>query len=253
MSTSKIDRQLFDASICDDAEALQIAIDAGANLDFIGGGSTGRTALIAACMFGCESAVDILIRAGADIDKTSDSGLTPLICAAINGHAGCVKLLAEGGADLDFSTDGGWTALMYSCRENFSSCADALVAAGANMNLRNGHGASAAKLAFVNGHVECLTLLGQAGAEMPDLVESVWDISVWGANSIVERKFVALGVLVSFCDRPYLIKTANDIRASSCANTKTVRPFTMRACAMIEAAALSAPAWDHAPAASAHI
>ena len=54
--------------------------------------------------------IDLLLRAGADPDTTSDQGVTCLMRAAAAGRAAIVSQLRAAGADVERLTPGGWNA-----------------------------------------------------------------------------------------------------------------------------------------------
>ena len=49
---------------------------------------------------GRTKAAGILIKAGAELNRTSEDGRTPLFCATQNGHKAMIELLCEKGADV---------------------------------------------------------------------------------------------------------------------------------------------------------
>merc|ERR1719271_2418201 len=59
----------------------------------------GMTALVAAALKGQTRCLELLLAAGADVDKADQLGDTPLICAAGYGELACVERLLEAGAD----------------------------------------------------------------------------------------------------------------------------------------------------------
>ncbi len=59
----------------------------------------GMTALLHAARQGHDEAVEVLLEAGADVDRASADGTTPIFIAALNGHFDLVMALLERGAD----------------------------------------------------------------------------------------------------------------------------------------------------------
>ncbi|MBT5533613.1 acyltransferase family protein, partial [Candidatus Poribacteria bacterium] len=68
------------------------------------------TPLALAAVLGRVDVVDVLVRAGANVDARDGNGATALHGAAFFGHAGVVRRLIEGGADPNAQTDAGATA-----------------------------------------------------------------------------------------------------------------------------------------------
>jgi ankyrin repeat protein len=58
----------------------------------------GWTPLLKAVEYGHETTVQILIEAGADINKASHSGMTPLINAALKNRETLLQMLSKAGA-----------------------------------------------------------------------------------------------------------------------------------------------------------
>ena len=63
---------------------------------------------------GNETVVQVLLEAGADVNKADDSGVTPLCMAAQNGNETVVRALIEAGADVNKAIKGGRTPLSVS-------------------------------------------------------------------------------------------------------------------------------------------
>ncbi|MDR2214043.1 MAG: ankyrin repeat domain-containing protein [Pseudomonadales bacterium] len=63
--------------------------------------SGGFTALLYAAREGCRDCAEVLLAAGADIDKTDPWGITPLILALLNMNFDTAALLIEAGADVN--------------------------------------------------------------------------------------------------------------------------------------------------------
>lgn len=68
--------------------------------------STLWTPLDCAASKGQEQVVEVLIKAGADVNPTDKQQTTPLHLAAQEGHLGVVKILLENNADVSKSSNG---------------------------------------------------------------------------------------------------------------------------------------------------
>ena len=80
------------------------------------------------------SAVDRLIRSGADVNAKNDYGATPMSEAAITGNVAVMKHLLEAGADVESPNPDGQTALMIVARTSNVEAARLLLSHGANVN-----------------------------------------------------------------------------------------------------------------------
>ncbi len=76
----------------------------------------GYTPLIAACEVGNIEVVKLIIKYGANINKTDYGGNTPLIHALVNKKENIIKFLVEYGADVNIK--GGFTALELAKENN---------------------------------------------------------------------------------------------------------------------------------------
>eukprot|EP01036_Dinobryon_divergens_P036218 gene36218-47108_t len=57
-----------------------------------------------------------------DLNKPNREGMTPLIIATINGHVKCVQLLIKAGADLNIKMPNGWSAIAIAKSLHKSDC-----------------------------------------------------------------------------------------------------------------------------------
>ncbi|HJM68964.1 MAG TPA: ankyrin repeat domain-containing protein [Candidatus Babeliales bacterium] len=103
-----------------------------------------NTPLIEATIKGNLEMVEVLLEAGADVNKENRFGFTPLMEAADWGHLGIVKVLLEAGALVDSETDEfKTTALIMAVRSNRIPIIKELVAAGADPDKLDADGKSA--------------------------------------------------------------------------------------------------------------
>lgn len=124
------DVRLLKAIRRNDAAGCHAAILSGANPN-IRHPLTGWSAASNAAHHGASRCLEILIKAGADINLSGPYGITPLLRAAKRGDLSCVKKLISAGARLDVTTIAGITPAMRALRYGHAACLQALIRAGA--------------------------------------------------------------------------------------------------------------------------
>ena len=87
--------------------------------------------------------LQMLLQAGADVNKTNNQGLSAIMYASRNGNSACVDALIKAGADVNKTNNEGLSATMYASRCGNSACVDALIKAGADVNSVNSRGETA--------------------------------------------------------------------------------------------------------------
>uniref|UniRef100_A0A4X2KGV9 Ankyrin repeat domain 6 n=1 Tax=Vombatus ursinus TaxID=29139 RepID=A0A4X2KGV9_VOMUR len=105
-----------------------------------------------------------LINKGAKVAVTKH-GRTPLHLAANKGHLPVVQILLKAGCDLDVQDDDGNTALHEASWHGFSQSAKLLVKAGANVLAKNKVGDTALHIAAALNHKKVAKILLEAGAD----------------------------------------------------------------------------------------
>src|SRR5581483_2432582 len=111
------------------------------------------TPLMVACHYGYYSMVDKLIKIGVAIDKQDETnGSTALMWAAQQGHADIVELLLNAGADVNKQNNNGDTALIFATDKGHTAIAELLLKARANINKQNQYDTTALMLAASHGH-----------------------------------------------------------------------------------------------------
>ncbi|MGB0681537.1 MAG: ankyrin repeat domain-containing protein [Magnetovibrionaceae bacterium] len=123
----------------------------------------GNTALIWAARAADPVSIRAILSAGADPDEAdTKDGLTPLIHAAGNSRPTrlfAVEALIEAGAQVNKSADDGFTPLMSAARIGDGSVVSALLGAGADADARSEDGRSALTLATSTGNASLVRLL----------------------------------------------------------------------------------------------
>lgn len=123
----------------------------------------GETALHLACLEGHGTIVEMLLAAGAKLDRLSASGDSPLLQALRQSDLGVVAQLLGQGADPNLG-EGDERPLLAACRCGDAELVDRLLQAGANPNLVYENGQSALAKVADQGNLVLIDLLLQAGA-----------------------------------------------------------------------------------------
>ncbi|XP_062428739.1 ankyrin repeat domain-containing protein 6 isoform X2 [Rhea pennata] len=128
----------------------------------------GRTPLHLAAHKGHLHVVQILLKAGCDLDIQDDGDQTALHRAAVVGNTDVIATLIQEGCALDRQDKDGNTALHEACWHGFSQSAKLLVKAGANVLARNQAGNTPLHLACQNSHSQStrVLLLGGSRADL---------------------------------------------------------------------------------------
>ena len=111
--------------------------------------------LIQAAQTGNLGDVQLLVKAGADVNALDAVNETALIKATTMGHADCVKELIHAGADVNHQPKGKRSPLIAACSFGQVVCAQLLVEAGADVNQCDTYtGCALGRVAKWN-HVDC--------------------------------------------------------------------------------------------------
>ena len=129
--------------------------------------------MLAACC-GYDEVVDILIKAGADVNRVYWMH-TALIRAADCYKEGietpphqyrrCLELLIEAGANVNANPEGVF-ALIIACRNGFDDGVELLIKSGADVYILGDKGLNPLMEAAANGHVRCAELLLETGVDV---------------------------------------------------------------------------------------
>ncbi|NXJ21795.1 ANKR6 protein, partial [Dicrurus megarhynchus] len=128
----------------------------------------GRTPLHLAAHKGHLHVVQVLLKAGCDLDIQDDGDQTALHRAAVVGNTDIIATLIQEGCALDRQDKDGNTALHEACWHGFSQSAKVLVKAGANVLAKNKAGNTPLHLACQNSHSQStrVLLLGGSRADL---------------------------------------------------------------------------------------
>lgn len=123
---------LLDAVKSGDMAAVKAALPVGVNSAEV----DGTTPLHWAVEHDDETLVDLLIKAGANVNAVNRYGVMPLASAAINGNATVIEKLLKAGADPKAALPGGETLLHTAARTGKPEAITVLLAHGADVDAR---------------------------------------------------------------------------------------------------------------------
>jgi ankyrin repeat protein len=110
-------KQMLSAALTGDVAAVAALLDADPRLcDLADRSPERRSVLHHAAGRGDVAVVELLLAAGAGVDKRSHDGSTPLHAAAAGGHLAVVRVLVAAGADVAARASGGygpWSAASH--------------------------------------------------------------------------------------------------------------------------------------------
>ena len=152
----------------DDVATVDLLIRAGADINATN--DYGVTPLAVACQNGSTTSatvVEKLLKAGANPNAALPSGETVLMTASFGGNADAVKVLLAGGANVSAAeTIKGQTSLMWAVSEGHRDVVRALLDSGADVNARSTGQFTPLLFAARGGDIELARLLLAAGAEI---------------------------------------------------------------------------------------
>uniref|UniRef100_A0A8D2MFB0 Ankyrin repeat domain 6 n=1 Tax=Zonotrichia albicollis TaxID=44394 RepID=A0A8D2MFB0_ZONAL len=151
----------------------------------------GRTPLHLAAYKGHLHVVQVLLKAGCDLDIQDDGDQTALHRAAVVGNTDIIATLIQEGCALDRQDKDGNTALHEACWHGFSQSAKVLVKAGANVLAKNKAGNTPLHLACQNSHSQSTRVL-LLGGSRADLKNNAGDTALHVAAALNHKKVVKL-------------------------------------------------------------
>ncbi|KAM5286779.1 ankyrin repeat domain-containing protein 6 isoform 7-T14 [Hipposideros larvatus] len=157
----------------------------------------GRTPLHLAANKGHLSVVQILLKAGCDLDVQDDGDQTALHRATVVGNTEIIAALIQEGCALDRQDKDGNTALHEASWHGFSQSVKLLVKAGANVLAKNKAGNTALHLACQNSHSQSTRVL-LLGGSRADLKNNAGDTCLHVAARYNHLSIIKL-LLSAFC------------------------------------------------------
>ena len=156
---------LMDAARLGHVDVLTSLLQSGAQVN-AADSEQRSTALIKAACKGNHHVVDILIRAGADVDDVFFDGSTALSVSARRGYLDIVKLLIQAGASVDHRDVNNCTPLSMAALKGHVDIVRVLAPLTSNINQQDtSAGCSALHKAIEAESIECVKILLEYGAD----------------------------------------------------------------------------------------
>lgn len=185
----------------------------------------GTTALHWAVYHDDATAIDLLLRAGANANAVNRYGVPPLALACTNASAPAVKRLLEAGADANAAQNGGESMLMLAARSGNPEVVKLLLARGAKVDTRERLGQTALMWAANEGHTAVVKELLAAGASLEPTIESGYPaiyFAVRGGHLETVKTLLAAGARVNAMILPPAKPTA---RRGSAPRARGITPL----------------------------
>ena len=197
-----------------DQDALELLLKAGANVD--AQDSTGCTSLMIAASQDLDPLTTItLIQAGTDIHKSDENGRTALMYAAAFDNARSLQSIIDAGGNPNTQDKDGKTALMWACQYGFANVATVLIEAQADLRIRDNKAYDSMMYALLAEDPQCLPLLIEAGLDVTDRMsaeDNYLDIALRSDNPLAIARLIDSGVnadTVDQQDRTLLMQAIN--------------------------------------------
>uniref|UniRef100_A0A8I6A8Z9 Ankyrin repeat domain 6 n=1 Tax=Rattus norvegicus TaxID=10116 RepID=A0A8I6A8Z9_RAT len=142
---------------------VQILLKAGCDLDVQDDGD--QTALHRATVVGNTEILTALIREGCALDRQDKAGNTALHLACQNSHSQSTRVLLLGGSRADLKNNAGDTCLHVAARYNHLSVVRLLLSAFCSVHEKNQAGDTALHVAAALNHKKVVKILLEAGAD----------------------------------------------------------------------------------------
>ncbi|KAJ6263206.1 Ankyrin-2 [Drechslerella dactyloides] len=152
------------AAINNRYNVCQVLVEAGADVNAVGGESVATPAMWAA-QKKHYYIVDLLTRYGADHQITDGQGYNILHLATFNGNLFLITLLLHQGINVDVKDAQGHTPLMWASYKGYPACVELYLSWGADVGAIDDKQLTALHWALVKGNFQCIQKLIEYGSD----------------------------------------------------------------------------------------
>lgn len=197
---------LMNSAIANDAQATQIFIRSGDNVDQRN--IAGATALHLAARNGSYESAKILVEAGANVNARDNEGWTPLMRASLAGNQPLIELLINNSADVWAVNQNNDSALVHTAMANCYECAKTILSSKSHSNdriLKKGQIFRASEIVKKRYNEPFMELLNGQDVKNSNTIINIVDEDVFGnrekndgdSNNITKLIYVFTGKVIT--------------------------------------------------------
>lgn len=166
---SSLNMDLLEAVTLGDVAMIKLVLKQGADVNFrLANNEKAHLLFRAANTRNAAACVNLLVKAGADVNEASSTGRTPLFIHTQMNRIGAIRVLLQAGANPNLQAKDGSSAIYTAAREGRLYALQLLVKYGGKTTVRLNNGGSPLIAAAANGHEDVVSYLLSLGAN-PEL------------------------------------------------------------------------------------
>lgn len=140
-----------------------------------------------ACKVGEQNIVNLLLKKYANVNACDDRGYSPLQIASQNGYKSIVELLLDHSAHVNISSNVRITPLLAACIKGHIEIIKLLIDKRADINKADGYGDTPLMVASFYGYCEIVDLLLAKGSEIDQKDMKGWTAFSWASHGCNKR------------------------------------------------------------------
>ncbi|XP_063447888.1 uncharacterized protein LOC134727436 [Mytilus trossulus] len=164
---------------------VNLLIEAGANVNK--DDAMCWTPLHEACKVGEKDIVNLLLEKNVNVNACDDRGYSPLLMATQKGCQSIVELLLDHRAQVNISSNARTTPFLVACSKGHYEITKLLIVKGADINIVDGYGNTPLMVASYYGYCEIIDLLLAKGCELDQKDMKGWTALSWASHGCNKR------------------------------------------------------------------